>query len=86
MKVWEKIVYSLYVIGWIIAPMIVKDLLASRNIFIPFDLAAGGIVIWYAIPLLQMAWHDRNKPKNKLPNSKGPSYTDKGLNDWLDRD
>lgn len=85
MTVFEKIVYGIYVVGWIAAPFIVKDILASRNIFLPSDIATGGVAIWYAIPLLQFAWMDRRNPKKKS-GSNGPSYTDRGQNDWRMRD
>lgn len=85
MTVFEKIVYGFYIIGWIAAPFIVKTILASRNIFLPSDIAIGGVAIWYAIPVLQFAWMDRNNPKRKSGRNE-PSYSDKGQNDWLHRD
>lgn len=85
MKTWEKILYWCFVIGWLIAPMIVNDILYSRNVILPDDLATNGIVIWYAIGAVQSWWFNRNKPN--YPNrGNGPSYTDKGQNDWMNRD
>ena len=81
----EKIIYFACIMGWISAPFIVKAILASRNIFLPSDISIGGVAIWYAIPVLQMAWFDRNNPKQNRGN-KDISYRDKGQNDWLHRD
>ncbi len=81
MTIFEKIIFGLYVLGWIAAPLIVQEIFKARHIVLPSDIATGGIVIWYAIPVLQNAWLERNNPK-KRSNSRGPSYTDRGQNDW----
>ena len=63
MKVLNQILYYAFIIGWIIAPMLVNDLLVSRNIYLPSDIATGGIIIWYTIPIVQEIWRNGNKPK-----------------------
>ena len=63
LSVFEKILYFTFVIGWIIAPLIVNDVLESREIYLPSDLRRLGFIIWYAIGLAQTAWHYRNEPK-----------------------
>ena len=82
MKIIEQIAYYTFVVGWIVAPLIVRDVLASRNIILPSDMAIKGVAIWYAIPLVQLAWLDRHKPSQRKKGYGGPSYTDKGQNDW----
>ena len=85
MKAWEKIVYGLYLIGWIIAPFIANDYLKSRGVILPEDISYYGFLIWYAIGLGQVWWSNRNDPPKRNKNN-GPSYTGKGQNDWLNRD
>lgn len=85
MSVIEQVAYYAFIVGWIVAPLVVKDVLYSRDIVLPSDLGTYGLVIWYAIPFVQMWWRDRHKPKSKKW-SRGPSYTDKGQYDWPDRD
>ena len=83
MKTFEKIIYGLYVMWWIFAPFIVKEILLSRNIILPRDISSYGSCIWYAIGLGQMAWLTRNDPDPPKSRHKDrPSYTDRGQNDW----
>lgn len=59
----EKILYFGFLIGWIIAPLIVGEVLKSREVNLPSDLGTIGVVIWYAIGLAITAWNYRNEPK-----------------------
>lgn len=72
----------IYTIGWIIAPLLVNDVLLSRGINLPSDLSTYGVVIWYAIPFVYWLVFIRPKEPPKRINSRNPSYTDKGQNDW----
>ena len=85
MKTWEKIVVYGFMIFWVTAPFLVAYVLQKRNILLPSDLATWGVIIWYSIGIILLVWPDRNKPN--YPNrGNGPSYTDKGQNDWMNRD
>lgn len=86
MNIIEKIVSIIYLIGWVIAPLLVNDVLHSRDINLPSDLATYGVLIWYAIPFVYWLVFIRSKEPSKTFDSKEPSYKDKGQNDWLNRD
>jgi len=77
----KRILYSSIAIGWIGAPFILTDVLINRDILIPSDIRIGVTVVWYAIPLLYIAWRDRNKP-NYRSSRRGPSYR-KDTDDWM---
>lgn len=85
MKLWEKILLGTYTIFWITAPSIVGSILSARDIILPSDIKTGGVVLWYAIGIAQSLWAGRNAPP-KYKSNRGPSYTDKGQNDWMDGD
>jgi hypothetical protein len=84
-SVLENILYYTFVIGWILAPMLVNEVLENRNIILPSDLRTYGTLIWYGIGIALTLWNNRNKP-NPPSNKSGPSYTDRGQNDWMHRD
>lgn len=85
LSVFERIIYFAFVIWWVLAPMIVNQVLQNRNITLPSDLGSYGVFIWYATGLAITWWNNRNKP-NYPSNRSGPSYTDRGFNDWMNRD
>jgi hypothetical protein len=73
-KVIQQILYYAFIVWWVIAPAIVNDVLLSRNIILPSDLATYGVLIWYATPLIQIAWINKDNPKKPKDKQDHPSY------------
>ena len=48
------------------------------------DLKTKGLVIWFGIPFIYYLM--TKKWETKRLSGRGPSYTDKGQNDWMHRD
>lgn len=61
MKVIEKILYYIFVIGYLYMPVLANYVLERRGITLPSDLAGYGTIIWYVSGVIQMYWHNRPK-------------------------
>lgn len=68
MKIIEKTLYCAYIVWWIIAPVILENVMEARNVSLPKDLWMGIVGVWYATGIVQLLWSIRN---TKRPPSNG---------------